>query len=207
LTKLASRRRGITARKRPKQERAVATVDAILQAAASILQKHGWDGFTTNLVAERAGVNIGSLYQYFPNKQAIVAELQRRHAQRARQSLPKPEPGKSLADHLRVLIECGVREHQVDPVLHRVFAEELPRSSRLAAREGAPDAEREWLQVTAPLTQVPDFELASFISTTAAHAIIHEAAISRPELLDHPLFVDEVVTLLERYLRRGRSRA
>jgi AcrR family transcriptional regulator len=204
LTKLASRKRGITARKRPKQGRAIATVDAILQAAAYILQRYGWDGFTTNLVAERAGVNIGSLYQYFPNKQAIVAELQRRHVQRARQTLPAPEPGKTLAEYLRVMIEAGVKEHQVDPALHRVFAEQLPRSSRINAREGAPDTERAWEMTTAPLTQVPDFELASFISTTAAHAVIHEAAISRPELLQHPLFVEELVTLLDRYLRRPR---
>ncbi|MFT3711148.1 MAG: TetR/AcrR family transcriptional regulator [Archangium sp.] len=183
----------------------MATVDAILQAAAYILQKYGWAGFTTNLVAERAGVNIGSLYQYFPNKQAIVAELQRRHVQRARQNLPPPEPGKTLADYLRATIEAGVKEHLVDPTLHRIFADELPRSSRINAREGAPDTERAWEMAMAPLTQVPDFELASFISTTAAHAVIHEAAINRPELLQHPLFIEEVVALLDRYLRRSKS--
>ena len=62
-------------KKSPRQARARATYDAILQAAAHILTEGGPTALTTNLVAERAGVSIGSLYQYFPSKEAIVAEL------------------------------------------------------------------------------------------------------------------------------------
>ena len=65
-------------RKQPSQERSAFTVDAILEATVHILE-HAKDGqFTTKQVAERSGVSIGSLYQYFPNKQALVAELVRR---------------------------------------------------------------------------------------------------------------------------------
>ncbi|MCP4209200.1 MAG: TetR/AcrR family transcriptional regulator [Shimia sp.] len=69
-------------RKKPRQARAQATVDAILQASAHILVGQGFEGFNTNAVAERAGVSVGSLYQYFPNKEAIIAEMVR--AKRAR---------------------------------------------------------------------------------------------------------------------------
>ncbi|GAA3866571.1 TetR/AcrR family transcriptional regulator [Celeribacter arenosi] len=62
-------------KKSPRQARAQATYDAILQAAAHILTEGGPTALTTNLVAEHAGVSIGSLYQYFPSKEAIVAEL------------------------------------------------------------------------------------------------------------------------------------
>src|ERR1700739_681594 len=82
------RRRALRPRKTPAQDRAKATVDAILQAGAYILIKDGWEKFTTNRVAERAGVNIASLDQYFPNKEAIAAELQRRHVEKARDSSP-----------------------------------------------------------------------------------------------------------------------
>lgn len=58
-------------RKAPRQTRARQTVDFILDAAAYILAERGLDGFTTNHIAERAGVNISSLYQYFPNKLVI----------------------------------------------------------------------------------------------------------------------------------------
>ena len=61
-------RKKLNTRKKPRQERSVATFEAILQAAAYILASDGWAGFTTNAVSERVGVNIASLYQYFPNK-------------------------------------------------------------------------------------------------------------------------------------------
>jgi len=67
----------IDPRKRPRQARAAATFDAILEAAARILEKDGLDSVNTNAVAELAGVSIGSLYQYFPTKESILAELVR----------------------------------------------------------------------------------------------------------------------------------
>ncbi len=71
----------LSPRKRPRQQRSTATVDAILDGAAHILERHGLEGFNTNAVAARAGVSIGSLYQYFPGKDAVMAALIRRDAQ------------------------------------------------------------------------------------------------------------------------------
>jgi AcrR family transcriptional regulator len=68
---------GISRRKQPRQARSSDLVSAILQAAAQVLAQVGTQGFTTARVAERAGVSIGSLYQYFPNKAAILFQLQR----------------------------------------------------------------------------------------------------------------------------------
>jgi AcrR family transcriptional regulator len=65
-------------RKKPTQERSTATVDAIVEAAIRILRRDGWAGLTTTRVAARAGVSVGSLYQYFPNRAAIAAEIVRR---------------------------------------------------------------------------------------------------------------------------------
>ena len=67
----------IEPRKSPRQNRSQATVDAILDATARVLIERGHAGTNTNLVAERAGVSVGSLYQYFPNKAAILFRLQR----------------------------------------------------------------------------------------------------------------------------------
>ena len=64
-----------TPRKKPKQTRSAETVSAIVEAAARILERDGLGGFTTNAVAERAGVSIGSLYQYFPGKGALIGAL------------------------------------------------------------------------------------------------------------------------------------
>src|SRR6185436_18174466 len=70
-----------TPRKRPRQARSRATVDSVLEATARVLVKHGFDGLTTNLVAETAGVSIGSLYQYFPNKVVLVGALIEKHVE------------------------------------------------------------------------------------------------------------------------------
>ncbi len=65
-------------RRKPRQPRAIVTIDAILIAVERILDTHGPAGLTTNRVAEIAGVSIGSLYQYYPNKQALIAAVQER---------------------------------------------------------------------------------------------------------------------------------
>lgn len=70
----------VAPRKKPRQARARATVDAILIAAAHSLKTEGFEHATTNRIAELAGVSIGSLYQYFPNKVSIVGALRERHS-------------------------------------------------------------------------------------------------------------------------------
>jgi len=72
-------KRRLSPRKTPRQERSRSTVEALLEATTDILIRQGYAKLTTNRIAERAGVNIASLYQYFPGKEAIVAELRRRH--------------------------------------------------------------------------------------------------------------------------------
>jgi len=69
-------------RKTPSQARSAWTVDLILQAAAQVLEARGEDELTTKRVAKRAGVSIGTLYQYFPNRDALLVALADREAQR-----------------------------------------------------------------------------------------------------------------------------
>ena len=69
-------------RKKPLQDRSSVLVDAIVEASIRILERDGWPGLTTTAVARRAGVSVGSLYQYFPNREAIVVELLRRRTRR-----------------------------------------------------------------------------------------------------------------------------
>src|SRR5262245_47873619 len=118
-----------TPRKRPRQDRSRETVATILDATTRILVKHGFDGLTTNGVAKLAGVSIGSLYQYFPNKEALVAALFERHAEEMRAAiqaelarvatLPIPQAA-------RAVIELTITAHRIDPELHRVLTEQVP---------------------------------------------------------------------------------
>ena len=103
---------------------------------------------------------------------------------------------------LELLVKAGVEEHRVAPALHRVFAEELPRSAR-APHAADGDLERNWQRMLEPFARnVPDYDLAAFVARAAVHAIIHEAASERPELLADPRLVSEIVLLIRRYLRR-----
>lgn len=72
------RKMDLAPKKRPRQRRAVATVEALVEAATYILAREGLGGFTANKVAERAGVNIASFYQYFPNKEALIFHIVRK---------------------------------------------------------------------------------------------------------------------------------
>lgn len=73
-------------RRRPKQARSQATYDSIIEAAEQMLERDGADGLNTNRIAERAGVSIGTLYQYFPDKAAILLAT-------AQRSLARPDAG------------------------------------------------------------------------------------------------------------------
>jgi AcrR family transcriptional regulator len=202
----AARRAGLSPRKSPRQERSRATVEAILEAATDILVRQGAGRLTTNRIAERAGVNIASLYQYFPGKHAILAELRRRHGAERRAAIRQvliEHRGDSLESTLRALVSMGVAAHAVNPALHRIFSQELPqlRYADISVTDAALfDEFRAWL--TRSSTGITDRDLAMWIITTAADAVIHRAVVERPDDLANGSIADELVTLLARYLTR-----
>src|SRR5262249_50541015 len=121
-------------RKSASQERSRSTVDALLEATARVLRKEGYDRASTNKIATAAGVSIGSLYQYFPSKEALVAALIARHTQDlpevVRKSLIKVA-ARPIDLAAREFVTAAIDAHRVDPKLHRVLSEEVPRIGRL----------------------------------------------------------------------------
>lgn len=190
----------LSPRKAPRQDRARATVEVILQAAAYILEREGWAGFTTNHVAEKAGVNIASLYQYFPNKSAIIEELRRRHVEETRKALVAASA--ETTDPLAAMIHASVAAHRVSPVLHRIFTEELPERATYQDSECSSDPEL-LNRIRHLLKGLPDPELTLFVTRSAIHAVIHEAVCHRPEILAHPGFEEELIRLLRACLGMG----
>ncbi|HEY5934388.1 MAG TPA: TetR/AcrR family transcriptional regulator [Kofleriaceae bacterium] len=196
-----------TPRKRPRQARSRATVDTILQASARVLVRRGFDGFTTNEVAAAAGVSIGSLYQYFPNKEALVAALIFRHIEEMNQAifseltrvalLPMPQA-------VRAVIELTFRAHAIDPELHQVLTEQVPRVGRLAKlRELDGISQRMVAGLLAARRSelaIRDPEVAAFVIVSAIEAIIHRAALLSPERLRDPRLQEEATALVTRYL-------
>jgi AcrR family transcriptional regulator len=106
-------------RKRPKQARSAATVDAIVEAAARILEVEGFEGFTTNAIAQRAGVSIGSLYQYFPTKDAITRALIARQRDALLSDICAAETGGTGRMAMQYIVEIAVDHQLRRPALAR----------------------------------------------------------------------------------------
>lgn len=194
-------------RKTPVQSRAKATVDAVLEAAAQLLIAQGYDRTSTNQIAERAGVSIGSLYEYFPGKEAIFAEIRRRlsldHYARLTTE-PRPTTPKSM---LRHLVTSHIGYIRANLNLHVALSTEVPRFA-IAETESAIledfvpqsnaflELHRSKLRPSADVPFITEFLMRVLSST------INDYALRSPDRLQDPMLVEEVIDLLGRYLLR-----
>jgi AcrR family transcriptional regulator len=196
-----------TPRKRPRQDRSKATVDAILAATAQVLVSKGFDGLTTNAVAEVAGCSIGSLYQYFPNKEALVAALIEHHLdiksartvaelQRVA-TLPVPQA-------VRAMIVMTMEGYRDEPELKRVLIEQVPRVGRMAKiaalHSGTLQTVTALLRARQKEMRIGDPDMAGFILMSAIEAICQRAALFEPQRLRDPALIDEATAMVVRYL-------
>lgn len=202
------RKPALKARKTASQERSRATVDALVAATARVLVKEGYDHASTNKIADAAGVSIGSLYQYFPSKEALVAAVIERHIDRmigivrasaARVALLPLERA------ARELVGTMIAAHRVDPKLHRVLVEQIPRVGNLEHIEAVDDEAiglvRAYLEAHRDEIGIEDLDMAAFLAVGAVEAMTHIAVLRRPELLEDARFEGEVANLVVRYLR------
>jgi AcrR family transcriptional regulator len=201
-------------RKHAAQERSRATVDALVEATARILVREGFDKASTNRIAEVAGVSIGSLYQYFPGKEALVVALHDRHSGEILQVV-RGELAEALDEPLeqgvRKLVEVAVKAHRVDPALHRVLAEQIPRIGGLA-NVGTFNREnyalfKAYLEKHRGEARAIDLDLASFVCVTSIEALTHTAVLHHPEMSSAKAMealIDEGTRLVVGYLKKGR---
>lgn len=181
---------------------------AILEATARILVREGPDAATTNRIAREAGVSIGSLYQYFDSREAIVTALAQAHAD---------EMLALLASHVaaiagappRVAVETFVgamiKAHQTAPELHVALLQQMLAHGPAALKAISDPARgmvRAWLELHRDAIRPTDLETAAFLLTTTTEAAIHAQILDDPERLRDPAWERELVDLLLRYLLR-----
>ncbi|MBI1210969.1 MAG: TetR family transcriptional regulator [Alphaproteobacteria bacterium] len=202
-----AKKSGVSPRKMPAQDRSRATVELILDAAARILVKGGYNAFTTNRVAERAGVSVGSLYQYFPNKESLLGELMRRHVaelERGLAAITADAAKRPIADTVRALIEESVRAHLIDPELHRVLSEEVPHLGSLDWRHAyearCTQRVREFLEARRSELSVTDLDLAIYLVTRTVETAVHDAVGHRAEDLRSGALAEELSRMITVYL-------
>jgi AcrR family transcriptional regulator len=183
------------------------TVSALVQATAQVLVAKGYDAITTDAVAERAGISIGSLYQYFPNKESLVAALIRTHAEEivdtVRAALSQNAEA-SVEVVLRALIRAGIDAHRIDPALHKVLHEQVPREvypveARLVSRELQSLIET-FLNGRAPDLPKQRLRMIAFIVETIVEALTHRAVVEAPDWLRYGHIEKEAAVLLSPYL-------
>jgi AcrR family transcriptional regulator len=201
------------ARKRPQQGRAKETVRAILEATAQILDRESLDAATTTRIAEVAGVSIGSLYQYFSHRDAILEALQDREFERtmavmqavfADGNLDKA-PVETVTAALRGLAQLYAQS----PGLHRVLTIEGLRVAK-AERVHAFDRRvielvRHFLVATRAPLRVNDVEAAAFIIYQSVRATMLAHLLERPPGLDADGLIAELTNFLTAYVLGGVS--
>ena len=195
-------------RKLPRQERARATIDALLEATARILKKEGFDKASTNRIAEAAGVSVGSLYQYFPSKEALVAALIERHIDEMMSlfaSAFERLAGLPLIEATREMVGLHLRAHALDPRLHQVLSEQVPRIDRLDrvrdVERAVTELVRAYLALHRDELKVSNLELAAFVLVQAVEGVTH-AALLHEHRVDDERLIDEITALVIGYLAK-----
>ena len=201
-------------RKKPVQARSQRTVDAILTAAAQVFTRRGYAGTTTNHIAERAGVSIGSLYEYFPSKDALLVALMESHLHEGERVLEHAAAeiagsGGDLAKVVRHLVRAMVELHARDRELHRILFEEAPlprplRRTLLEIEDRITDRVAAMLDGYREI-RVANPTLAAAVVVQVVEALTHKLVVhGKPELAEDA-YVDEIVRLVLRYLTAGKS--
>ena len=198
-------------RKNASQDRSRATVDALVEATARILVREGFDKASTNRIAEVAGVSVGSLYQYFPSKEALVVAVIERHSREIRDAVRgelETAVAQPIEQGVRTLVAVAVKAHRVDPRLHRVLAEQIPRVGKLERAETFNRENhalfRAYLETRRDEICVDDLELASFVCVTSIEALTHNAVLHHPKMLTEEkteALIDDATRLVVSYLK------
>lgn len=180
------------------------TVDIILEAAAQLLERDGLEGFTTNAVAERAGVSIGAVYRYFPNKRVLMHALAERESvlHGAEMQRLLREGGGGLAPD-RALVRAFIGAFQGRARARRiamgVWFETTP-AEVLASRFDAFMRDLNQTQGALP-------SISAFVLTRALHGALRSAVLEGADFLHDPAFEDELVQLSRAYLGQVRARS
>jgi AcrR family transcriptional regulator len=159
-----------------------------------------------------AGVSVGSLYQYFPSKESLVAAVIERHQRQIMHTVRAEVAGvmgQPVKQAVRSLVAVAVKAHRVDPKLHRVLAEQIPRVGKLEELETFNRENyalfRTYLERHRDELRVDDLELASFVCVTSIEALTHNAVLHRSKMLPNEAMetlIDEAVRLVVGYLER-----
>ncbi|WP_348754179.1 TetR/AcrR family transcriptional regulator [uncultured Aquincola sp.] len=194
-------------RKAPRQARSQAMVEAILEATARVLAERGYAGTNTNRVAERAGVSVGSVYQYFPNKDSLITALHERHGAQMYAAIAEvlaAERPDGLRGHVQAMVRALLAAHRVAPELHRVLEKEFPffdaPREQSEADGGIFRQVHGLLQLHRSEVRADDLALATWMLLQTLESLVHAAVIEPPPMFKPEAVEAAIVQVLMGYL-------
>jgi AcrR family transcriptional regulator len=192
-------------RKEPTQERAQKTIAAIFEATAQIVESEGEAALTTNKVAHKAGFSIGTLYQYFPSKEAIVLAMSERERRRVMDELQAMmtravQERRDAQDVVREVVRTLIESFASGPRLRRAMVRMVWRMDHYenivqALREAAERNALVMAQLGDPRLRPPN-PVMMFVATRAVMGVIRNASLERSPLLGTREFEDELVRMV-----------
>lgn len=186
-------------------------MDVLVSATARVLVSRGWAGTTTNHVAEKAGVSIGTLYEYFPSKEALAAAVVERHLEEAEArlealavSLAMETP--TLEGLVRAIVTAMIDLHASSPKLHRVLFDEVPHGQAVRKRVRAMEDQhaRALAAILPALAPLAEPDVTARVVVELLEGLTHRWIITKDaELLSRERMQSELERLVLAYVRAG----
>lgn len=199
----------ITPRKSPRQARSKVTVDAIIEATTQVLLTDGYDRFTTARAAERAGVSVGTLYQYFPNKAALASAVIERNCENFLTTFEQAVALRpTLRECIHALVDFALSSQHSPPDLHRIVNELAPRlgvsdRTEVVSRAIVQAIESMLRRHSGEISPEIDLAAAATIIETMLEALAHRVVLASPPPVQLDALAAETVRLITRYLGVG----
>jgi AcrR family transcriptional regulator len=190
--------------KSPTQERSKQTVSSILEACARIIAREGYFAVTTDKIAVEAGVSIGSLYQFFGNKESVVSALIKQLIEEDRLFFfQKMQPHENLpvSEKIQKMLETGFEIYRMKPELRSAL-----QAVRLYLTEAEYINQSRKIFADFVLKNLPQLasnrnpEKVAYITVTAFLSIMNNAILDTPELVNDPVLVNEMTLMFKKYL-------
>lgn len=203
---MASRRRAAP-RKKPVQRRSRAMVEVLVEATTRVLLKDGYEACTTNRVADVAGVSVGSVYQYFPNKESLVVAVMERHQAQLQAAMVErlSQLGDAdLSTAVHEMVGAMLEVQRLQPRLHRVLLEQVPRIGAMRRlhelnNEYAPMIEA-WLEAHRDELGITNPSVAAYVLIGAVEGVLSRVLLEKPGWLELGLLQDQLTRLVLSYL-------
>lgn len=206
-TPIRQKQKLLKPRKNASQARSRQTVEVILEAAAHLLDHGGYARLNTNAIAVRAGVSIGSLYQYFPNKEAICAELARRYLRRQTEAFAdnladtwRTDRGEQIRRTVRATVGIARSDMRAALILYKHLRFLPEHAGALKARREMEQTLRERYESPPPGQRLRNPDIAAFFVVNVMGALLGETLEQRPEWLQEQRFIEELSILFIGYL-------